>query len=259
MTDPRRPGQPDQARHGSEATQPRGDRYQAYSDPAYSGQVPYSSSYGSAGRPPPSTESNPTERLPQYWLEGQPPEWQHGQPPQGGSPRPERSKTPRWLWILAAAAVVLVIALVIALIIANGSAKKGTALPPLPAMPSSKAPASTTTSASPTRAPSTTDTSAPSTTTGTNSASAAETVVYNVTGEGRAISISYVDNDGVMQVEFNVALPWSKEVSLPKQGTNRPNVAIVNIGHDVTCSLSVDGVQSRQRTGVGLTVCDAPR
>ncbi len=80
---------------------------------------------------------------------------------------------------------------------------------------------------------------------------------YNVTGEGRAISISYVDNDGVMQIEFNVALPWSKEVSLPRSGKQHPAVTIVNIGHNVTCSVTVDGVQGRQRMGVGLTVCDA--
>ena len=50
-----------------------------------------------------------------------------------------------------------------------------------------------------------------------------QTVVYNVTGEGRAISITYVDDDGMMQTEFNVALPWSKEVSLPtSRAARRP-------------------------------------
>lgn len=273
MTDPGRAGQSSQARQSSEPTQPQGNRYQPYTDPAYSWQLPYSPRYGSAGPTPPLKQLNPTQRLPQYWLEGQPPpEWQQGQPllgeppqggtsPQGGPSPPGRSKPPRWLWIVAIAAVVLVIGLVVALVVANGSAKKETAVPPLPAMPNSKAPASTTTSPSPaptTSTPPRTTTSAPSTTTQPSNAGAAETVVYNVTGEGRAISISYVDNDGVMQIEFNVALPWSKEVSLPRSGKNRANVAIVNIGHDVTCSLTVDGVQGRQRTGMGLTVCEAP-
>ena len=49
-----------------------------------------------------------------------------------------------------------------------------------------------------------------------------QTMVYNVTGEGRAISITYVDNDGMMQTEFNVGLPWSKEVSLPRRAARRP-------------------------------------
>ena len=83
-----------------------------------------------------------------------------------------------------------------------------------------------------------------------------QTVEYNVTGEGRAISITYVDNDGMMQTEFNVALPWIKQVSLPESGSKTPNVTIVNIGHDVTCSVTVDGVEINQRSGVGLTICN---
>jgi hypothetical protein len=87
-------------------------------------------------------------------------------------------------------------------------------------------------------------------------ASAMQTVVYNVSGNGRAISITYVDNDGMMQTEFNVGLPWTKEVSLPESGGKTPNVTIVNVGHDVTCSVTVDGVEINQRSGVGLTICN---
>ena len=83
-----------------------------------------------------------------------------------------------------------------------------------------------------------------------------QTVVYNVSGDGRAISITYVDNDGMMQTEFNVALPWTKEVSLPESGSKTPNVTIVNIGHDVTCTVTVDGVEINQRNGAGLTICN---
>ena len=83
-------------------------------------------------------------------------------------------------------------------------------------------------------------------------------VVYNVSGEGRAISITYMDTGGMIQTEFNVSLPWSKEVSLSKAATQPASVTIVNIGHNVTCSVTVAGVQVRQRTGVGITICDAP-
>ena len=75
-----------------------------------------------------------------------------------------------------------------------------------------------------------------------------QTVEYNVTGEGRAISITYVDDDGMMQTEFNVRLPWSKEVSLPASGGRAANITIINIGHDVTCSVTVDGVEVNERT-----------
>jgi hypothetical protein len=116
-------------------------------------------------------------------------------------------------------------------------------------MPSSSNPASPSPSAT-TSEPTSTESSPPA------NASAMQTVEYNVTGEGRAISITYVDNDGMMQTEFNVVLPWSKEVSLPTSGSHTPNITIINIGHDVTCSVTVDGVEVNERTGAGLTVCN---
>jgi hypothetical protein len=82
-----------------------------------------------------------------------------------------------------------------------------------------------------------------------------DSVLYSVNGEGRAINITYVDSGGIMQTEFNVALPWSKEVSLAAPARNSASVAVVNVGRDVTCSVSVNGAQVRQRTGQGLTIC----
>jgi hypothetical protein len=82
-------------------------------------------------------------------------------------------------------------------------------------------------------------------------------VVYTVSGEGRAISIMYIDTGGLIQTEFNVALPWSKQVSLSKSANHPANVTVVNIGHSVTCTLTVDGVQVSKRVGGGLTICDA--
>ena len=66
---------------------------------------------------------------------------------------------------------------------------------------------------------------------------------------------TYVDSGGVMQTEFNVALPWSKEVSLSAPAKSSASVAVVNVGRDVTCSVSVNGSQVRQRSGRGLTIC----
>jgi hypothetical protein len=253
MNDPRRPEHVRSARRGADPTEQPRQPYPPYADPAYSGHSYYPPAYYPGPSPDP-TETSPTEKLPQYWLQGQPPPDERTQ-----EATPQRPKAPRWLWFAAAAAAVLLVAaLVIALVIANGVAKKQTAVPALPAIPSSQIPAPTTSISTSTSRASSATTSQP---TGTESgpptnASALQTVVYNVTGEGRAISIAYVGNDGMMQTEFNVGLPWSKEVNLPKSGNPKPNVAIVNIGHDVTCSVAVDGVQVRQRTGAGLTVCD---
>jgi hypothetical protein len=95
--------------------------------------------------------------------------------------------------------------------------------------------------------------SSPTETTG----AAIQSVVYNVSGEGRAISITYMDTGDIVQTEFNVSLPWSKEVSLSRSAIHPASVTIVNIGHNVTCSVTVGGVQMRQRTGMGITICDA--
>jgi Mycobacterium membrane protein len=247
MSDRRHPEHTHSAQQGTDQTQRIHQPHPRYTDPAYGGQSPYPPPYYS-GSPPDPNSADPTDKLPQYWLQGQPPP---DQPTQESTPG--RPKAPRWLWVAAVAAVVLVTALVIALVIANGTAGRQTAVPALPAMPSSQNSAPTTsTSPSPSAGASgpTTETSQP------GDASAMQTVSYNVSGEGRAISITYVDNDGMMQTEFNVALPWSKDVSLPSSGSRTPNVTIVNIGHDVTCSVTVDGVEINQRTGVGLTVCN---
>jgi hypothetical protein len=165
--------------------------------------------------------------------------------------------------VVAAAAVLLAVALVIALVIANGSVKEQTAVPPLPAMPgpssTTPTPTTATTSPSPSAAPAPPTTSGSAAPSETTSPAGMQTVVYNVTGEGRAISVTYVDTGDVIQTEFNVELPWSKEVSLSRSALRPASVTIVNIGHNVTCSVTVAGVQARQRTGVGITICDAAR
>lgn len=245
MNDPRRPGRFYPTGQRNEPTEHLGYRFPQSTDPAYGGRPPYPPPYGPPravpGSPRP-TESNPTEQLPTYWRQGgSPPD----EPSQGTSSR-QRFKSPPWLWIAAAAAVLLVVAMVIALVIANSRAKKPTTVPPLTAMPGSSSKTPTSTTGSP-------GTTAP---TQTGGAGAMQTVVYNVTGQGHAISITYTDTGDVKQTEFNVALPWSKEVSL-SSARDKASVTIINVGHDVTCSVTVAGVQVHQHTGVGLTTCRA--
>jgi hypothetical protein len=248
MSDRRHPGYIRSTQERTEQTQRLDQPYRPYTDPAYSGQPSYPPPYTPGSSYDPNS-ANPTDRLPQYWLQGQPPQ---NQPPQDHEPG--KPKAPRWLWIAAAAAVVLVTALVIALVIANGTARKQTAVPALPSTPSSQRPIpvvpNSPSHSAQAPSPATTAPAQPS------DPSAMQTVVYNVSGDGRAISITYVDNDGMMQTEFNVALPWTKEVSLPESGSKTPNVTIVNIGHDVTCTVTVDGVEINQRSGAGLTICN---
>lgn len=261
MNDPRRPERFLPPPTGSEPTGPIGPRNAPLADPAYADQAPYAPTYGGYAPQwaPGLNETNPTRRLPAYWQQDQAPPG--GLPPEGAAPPPpEGPRSPRWLFIGAGAAVLLVVALLIALVLTNGALKNQTAVPPLPAMPGSSA-------QNPTPSPSTRTTPPPRTllpvpppggSAGpTGTPGAMQNVVYNVNGDGRAISITYWDTGGVIQTEFNVALPWSKQVSLSQSAAHPASVTIINIGHNVTCSVTVDGVQVRQRVGAGITVCDA--
>ena len=84
-------------------------------------------------------------------------------------------------------------------------------------------------------------------------------MVYEVTGTGRAINITYVDTGSVLQTEFNVMLPWRKEVQLPSPAEDSASVTIINVGRQVSCTVTVNGVQVQSNTGNGLTICTAVR
>ena len=243
-------------RDGGEPTQPLGNSYPASTDPAYASQAPYGPTYQAPAAP------NPTQPLPPYspygydpYATGQyGPQYPPGEPPQ---PPPQPPKSPRWLWLVAAIAVLTVVGLVIALVIVNSS-RQQTVVAPLPSMPE---PSSTT----PTPTPTTTQRTlppiipAPTTAPPTESATpgATETVTYEVTGDGRAINITYVDTGSLLQTEFNVMLPWSKEVELPDPAAESASVTVINVGREVTCTVTVNGAVVQQRTGSGLTICSA--
>ncbi len=248
------------SRRGDEPTQQFGYGYPGYSDPAYASQTPYGPPYQAP--PPPQ----PTERLPAYSPYGYD-TGQYGPPGHGGEPpRPEDPKPPRWLWIVAAVAVITAVGLVIALVVVNSS-KQQTVVAPIPSLPEPSFPAPTTTP----RAPSTTSrtpstpllplptlpTTPSRTAPDTTVEGATDSVVYTVEGDGRAINITYVDTGGLLQTEFNVILPWSREVSLPQPAESSASVSIINVGRRLTCSITVNGVAVAERSGAGLTICAA--
>jgi hypothetical protein len=250
-------------RDGPEPTQPLGNTYPGYTDPAYASQAPYGPTYQAPAAP------SPTERLPSYSPYGYDPyatdqygaQYPPGEPPHEPPP-PEEPKSPRWLWVVAGVAVLAVVGLVIALVIVNSSQQQ-TVVAPLPSLPEPgyTTPGTsepTTTSPTPTvpvlPLPTLPRTTPP---TETTVPGATETVVYDVSGSGRAINITYVDTGGVLQTEFNVMLPWSKEVELPQPAEDSASVSIINVGREVTCSITINGVPVQQLTGAGLTICTA--
>lgn len=258
MTDSPHRGRDEQPgfRDGPDPTQPLSGGYQGYPDPAYASQAPYGPSYQNPTAPP------PTEQLPYGYDSYSTSQYGGHYPPEGsGEPPPDEPKAPRWLWVLATTAVLVVIGLVIALVVVyDSSSRQETVVAPPPSLsePSSPTRTPTTTSRTPSSPvmPLPTLPSAPPTT-DTTPAGPTETVVYNVTGDGRAINITYVDNGGLLQTEFNVLLPWSKEVQLPEPADSSASISIINVGREVMCSISVNGVTLEQRTGAGLTICAA--
>jgi hypothetical protein len=168
--------------------------------------------------------------------------------------------------MVAGVAVVTIIGLVIALVIVNSS-RQQTVMAPIPPQPepSFTTPAPTTTSRTPsTTRPSTpvlpipTLPTSPSTSPRTTTPGATDTVLYTVGGTGRAINITYVDTGGLLQTEFNVTLPWTKEVRLPQPGDGSASISIINVGRDVSCAITINGVKVDQRIGSGLTICTPP-
>src|ERR1700739_4057453 len=137
MNDPRRPERFSPPLPGSGPAgplgPPQGPPYPPPVDyPAYADQAPYAPMYGGhlPQWAPSLNETNPTKQLPAYWRRELPPPGDL--PPESPSSPPGGPKSPRWLWIGAGAAVLLVTALVIALILANDAIKTQTAVPPLP-------------------------------------------------------------------------------------------------------------------------------
>ncbi|MGV0736856.1 hypothetical protein BA059_08870 [Mycolicibacterium sp. (ex Dasyatis americana)] len=249
-------------RDGSEPTQSLGSGYPVdYPDPAYSNQPPYQSVYPAV--PAPAPQPNPTQQLPPYPPYGYDPNatgghYGAGSPPPPGEPTPPEpdNHEPRlWLWILAAVAILVVLGLVIALVIANGSSQE-TVVAPQPVSPQ---PGFTTSPTAPTtrsRIPRPVPLPPPSTVPPTEtSPGPTETVTYEVTGQGRAINITYLDTGNMLQTEFNVPLPWSKQVELAAPANETASVSVVNFGPDVACTVTVNGVQTQHRTGTGITIC----
>ncbi len=252
MTDPSR-------RDGWGQEHPGTYNYPAYPGSPYGQQAPYPSANH------PDAGVKPTEQLPAYSPYGYDPyaTGQYGPPnPPGGlppePPKPGGPNPRRWLWVLAATALLIVLGLVIGLVIVNSSQQNTVVAPPqTPIEPAMTEPSTTT------RTPTTTRTRipAPTTTPGRTPPSdqtdpnGTHTVVYAVAGEGRAISILYLDSGGVLQTEFNVLLPWSREVQLAGQANSSASVSIVNVGRPITCSITIDGTETQQNTGTGLTLC----
>lgn len=81
------------------------------------------------------------------------------------------------------------------------------------------------------------------------SQAATESVVYEVGGRGSALNVTYFDASGSLQMEFNVKLPWRKEVKLNTEQVTNAVVIAADFSHDVSCTLLVNGAQKSATSG----------
>jgi hypothetical protein len=153
----------------------------------------------------------------------------YGQPTgQWPPPPPAPKKSRKWPWIVGG--VVLLIVLISAINSGGSPAPTGA------------------TGAAPSAAPS----SAPSAAGGgaESSAPAASGVVFEVTGSGRATSISYGTNGGVSQANGE-RLPWTESVEASDGFGVYSLTAQSNGSGEITCRITVDGEEIARQTSTG--------
>lgn len=86
-----------------------------------------------------------------------------------------------------------------------------------------------------------------------DAAAQTRTVVYEVTGSGKALSITYT-TDGMtsMEQQQNAALPFSKEISMPAEAFQVFSVSAQNSGSGtISCKITVDGKVLKEASSNG--------
>lgn len=177
----------------------------------------------------------------------------------------------RWIWVAGVAGVILMVAVICTGVILGGGDSgtvsagvttsadaEPTAQPSASAAPRATAPAP----AVPSLPPETVTTVTPSATAApvpepvptapapvvvpeaplADPALAARTVTYHVTGNRQLldlITVIYTDQQGALQTDVNVALPWVKTVTLDP-GVSLTSVTATSVGGQLNCSI-VDG------------------
>ncbi|HEX9832521.1 MAG TPA: hypothetical protein VGA66_05430 [Mycobacterium sp.] len=165
----------------------------------------------------------------------------------------EESIDRRWMWIAGIAGVILFIAIGTTGVILGGgdsgsvsatgtssgptatSAPVTTSAPPAPLVPS--LPAETVTTVSPTAE--TTAAAQPEVAAPPPPAVSPRTVTYRVTGNKPLIdfvTVIYTDQQGALQTEVNVALPWAKSVVLDP-GVELKSVTATSVGGQLNCGI----------------------
>ena len=172
----------------------------------------------------------------------------------------------RWIWVAGVAGVILLVAVICTVVILgggdSGSVSKTVIATTATAPPvaTSTAPPLTTSAAPPppvaplaplspetvtTIAPSPSPSPSPSPTANavpapTAAAPTTGTITYQVTGTRQLldlVTVVYTDGQGALQTEFNVALPWSRTVTLDP-GVQLKSVTATSLTGKLNCSIT---------------------
>jgi Mycobacterium membrane protein len=180
----------------------------------------------------------------------------------------------RWVWVAAVAGAILLVAVICTVVILGGgdSGSVSTTIAPAttttrPAATTSAPPATTTPSTPPpvaTLPPETVTTvapteSAPPSAVPTEAPPSPRTITYTVTGNRQLIdlvSVIYTDQQGALQTDVNVALPWSKTVVLDP-GVELSSVTATSVGGQLNCSITdaAGGVIAQQNANTMIATC----
>ena len=173
--------------------------------------------YRQYGHDGPSAPYGPAG-APDPYTPGSQPRTPHGQRP------PTRGKRHRWPWIVG---ILVVIFVLMAACIAAGSTSPTSAPGGAPAS-SAEAPA------------------------GESVASDRATVVYEITGSGKASNVTYsADGSASINQETNVRLPWRKEMTVEREFAITSVTAQNGGSGEIACKIIVDGRVVKEGTSSG--------
>jgi hypothetical protein len=162
----------------------------------------------------------------------------------------------RWVWVAGVAGAILLVAVICTIVILGGgdsgsvssTAVRSSVTPTSRPVTTSAAPAATTPSAPP-HAPlppetvttvSPSPSAPPAAAAPTEAAPAPTTITYRVTGNRNLIdlvTVIYTDQQGALQTDVNVALPWSKTVVLDP-GVALSSVTATSVTGQLNCSIT---------------------